>query len=412
MATTSSFIYNMYKDKNTVVKESIKLAKVSGKNIAASLMFADRDSANSILRPILNDKNVHSIKIYDNQGRLFTTIGNITIQLNNWIADEFVNYPEVSISTSWDYIDILTSITHAGENIGYLQIISNTNAIKKHIIEQIFVSLTIVLFTFVIIFILAFWFEKIFSKPLYDLLNAMRQIKNDPASDIYLPSHTKDEFHELYTEFNRMTNEIKKRDNILKEHNIDLKKLVSSTNEELKKTKSNLNEVSILATTDPLTNLSNRRNTMDQFDLLIKDAQKEDKPLGVIMLDIDHFKQVNDNLGHQAGDIVLKNVAQHLLENARDNDVVGRIGGEEFLILCQHADMDTTYKVAERIRHNVEQQIISYEKDKSTQVTISMGLCSTIPALNTKEELIKIVDDALYKAKRTGRNKVIKGFVV
>jgi len=412
LAITSSFIYNMHKDKNTVVKESIKLAKVSGKNIAASLMFADRDTANSILEPILNDKNVHCIQIYDIQGRLFTTIGNKTTELNNWSADEFVNYPEVNISTTWDHIDILTSIIHAGEKIGYLQIISGTSAIKKHIIDQIFVSLIIVLFTFVFIFILAFWFEKIFSKPLYALLDAIQQIKNNSEFDIYLTSHTKDEFHELYTEFNRMSNEIKKRDHVLKEHNIDLENLVSSTNEELKKTKNNLSEVSILAITDPLTNLSNRRNTMDQFDLLIKEAQKEDKSLGVIMLDIDHFKQVNDSLGHQAGDMVLKVVAQLLLENARDNDIVGRIGGEEFLILCQYADIDTTHKVAERIRYNVEQKTISYEKHKTTQVTISLGLCSMVPVLNSKDELIKIADEALYKAKETGRNKVVRGSVL
>ena len=412
LATTGSFIYNMNEDKNNVVKESIKLAKVSGKNIAASLMFADRDSAQSILQPILNDKNVYAIRIYDIQGHLFTTIGNNSLKLNNWVEGNLNNYPEVNISITLDYIDILTTITHDKEAIGFLQIVSNTNTIKKRIIEQSFASLIIVLFTFSIILLLSFWFEKIFSKPLYDLLNAVQHIKNDSNFDIHLVSNTKDEFHDLFTEFNRMTNEIKKRDKVLKEHNIDLKNLVSSTNEELIKTKNNLNEVSILATTDPLTTLSNRRYTLEQFDLMIKEAQKANQPLGVIMLDIDHFKQVNDNLGHQAGDVVLIEVAKFLLESARDNDIVGRIGGEEFLILCRHADIDTTYNVAERIRHNVEKKIISYEKEKTTQVTLSLGLCSTISNSYTKEELVKIADEALYIAKKSGRNKVVKGAAV
>ncbi|MFK5891596.1 MAG: diguanylate cyclase [Pseudomonadota bacterium] len=409
MAITSSLIYNIYEDKNRVVKESIKLAKVSGKNIAASLLFADKDSSNSILQPILNDKNVSSIKIYDTQGHLFTTIGNNELRLNNWIEEDFESYPDVNISITMDYIDILTSITHKNEKIGFLQIVSTTNAIKLRIIEQSVASLIIVLFTLSIIFLLAFWFEKIFSQPLYNLLNAMRHIKNDSGFDIHLVSHTKDEFHELFSEFNRMTNEIKKRDKVLKEHNIDLKNLVSATNEELKKTQNNLNEVSILATTDPLTNLFNRRSTMEQFDLMIREAQKSNKYLGVIMLDIDLFKQVNDNFGHQVGDIVLKDVAALLLINARDNDIVGRIGGEEFLILCQHANIDTTYKVAERIRQNVEKKIINYEKGKKIQVTISLGICSSIPKTSSKEELIKISDEALYKAKEIGRNAVVKG---
>lgn len=408
LATTSSLIYNINEDKNTIVKESIKLAKVSGKNIAASLMFSDRDSANSILQPILNDENVNTIRIYDLQGHLFTTIGNNKLKLNNWIEDKFITYPEVNISITLDYIDVLTFITHNKEKIGFLQIISNTNPIKKRIVDQSFASLIIVIFTFSIIFLFAFWFEKLFSKPIYDLLNAMQKIKNNSESDIHLTSHTKDEFHELFNEFNRMTNEIKKRDKILKEHNISLKNLVSSTNEELKKTQNNLNEVSVLASTDPLTHLSNRRSTMDKFDEMIYKAQAENQPLGVIMLDIDCFKQVNDNLGHQAGDVVLKKVAALLLKNARDNDVVGRIGGEEFLILCHHADINTTYNVAERIRRNVEQKIIKYEYNKTTQVTISLGLCSTIPKTKSKEELIKVSDEALYKAKETGRNKVIK----
>ncbi len=411
LATTSTFIYNIYKDKNIAVKESIKLAKVSGKNIAASLQFLDRDSANSMLKPILSDKNVYSINIYDVKGILFTAIGDNKIQLNNWATDEFMRYPEVNISTSWDYIDILTSIIHAGEKIGYLQIISNANVIKKRIVEQTFVSLFIVLFTFIIIFAMAFRFEKVFSKPLYNLLDAVRKIKNNSEFDVYLTPITQDEFRELYIEFNRMADEIKKRDNILKKYNIDLKNIVASTNQELKITQSNLNEASILATTDPLTNLSNRRNSMDQFDLMITAAKLEDKPLGIIMLDIDHFKQVNDTLGHQAGDIVLKQVAQLLSENARDNDIVGRIGGEEFLILCKNADVDTTYKVAERIRYSVEQKIIVYEKNKTTQVTISLGLCSIVPALQSKEILIKIADDALYKAKETGRNRTIRGLL-
>ncbi len=411
LVTTSSFIYNLYEYKNTVVKESIKLAKVSGKNIAASLMFEDRESARSILQPILNDENVYSIKIYDTQGHLFTTIDNRTLLFNNWSADKFASYPDINLSVTWDYIDVLTSIIHNNESIGFLQITSSTDVIKKYMQKQGLVSLVISLFTLLIVLLLAFWFEKIFSRPIYDLLHAIKDIKDNSEFDIYLVSHTKDEFNELYREFNHMTHEIKKRDNLLKEHNINLKNLVNSTNEELVKTQTNLDEAFILAHTDPLTNLSNRRNIMEQFDLLINEAYKNESYLGVIMLDIDYFKRVNDNIGHQAGDIVLKEVSRLLKKNARDNDIVGRIGGEEFLILCQHANADTTHKVAERIRQNVEQKIIYYEAEQSTQVTISLGFCSVVPQLNSREELIKIVDEALYQAKASGRNHVTQGFI-
>ncbi len=256
LATASSFLYNMYKDKDAVVKENINLAKVSGKNIAASLLFLDKDSANSILQPILNDKSIHSITIYDIKGNLFTTIGDNNLKLNNWHKNEFESYPEVDISITWDYIDVLTFITHNGNKIGFLQIISKTNIIKQHLIEQAIVSFTIILFTLAIIFILAFWFEKIFSKPIYDLLNAVRQIKNNSEFDIHLTSHSKDEFHELYTEFNRMTNEITQRDKILKKHNINLKSLVNSTSEEKQ-----IAESANLAKSEFLANMSHEIRT-------------------------------------------------------------------------------------------------------------------------------------------------------
>ena len=121
-ATTSSLVYNMYIDKNRIVKESIKLAKVSGKNIAASLMFVDKDSANSILQPILNDENICLIKIYDIQGNPFTTIGKINLEFSNWFKEDFANYQEVNVSITVDNIDVLTSIIHNDEKIGFLQI--------------------------------------------------------------------------------------------------------------------------------------------------------------------------------------------------------------------------------------------------------------------------------------------------
>jgi len=323
--------------------------------------------------------------------------------------EDFKNLSDISLELNYEYINILTSITYADEKIGFLEIISDTNLLKERIIEQIMVSLVIVFISLIITVFLAFWFEKIFSKPIFVLLNAVQQIKNRSNFDIKLVSNTKDEFHILITEFNRMTEEIHRRDKVLNEHNISLEQKVSHTSNELKKTQDHLHEVSILATTDTLTDLSNRRSTMDSFIKMKNNATSNNQPLGIIMLDIDHFKQVNDNLGHPAGDVVLKEVALILREYARERDVVGRIGGEEFLILCHNSDMSTTFNVAQRIRQMVEKKVIYYEKDKTTQVTISIGVHSEIPKKLSTDELMKTVDIALYKAKETGRNRIIKG---
>ncbi|MBT8343420.1 MAG: GGDEF domain-containing protein, partial [Sulfurovum sp.] len=205
----------------------------------------------------------------------------------------------------------------------------------------------------------------------------------------------------LFLQFNLMVDEINTRDKILKAYNLDLKSLVDDTSEKLEK-------VSILATTDALTGLYNRRYLMDTFDTMIKSAQIKQEPLGIIMLDIDHFKSVNDSLGHNTGDLVLKVVADLLQNNARADNIVGRIGGEEFLILCPNCDTQRTFDIAQRIREKIATTVINYEEGKTTQVQVSSGIYSAIPELS-KEELLKIADDALYLSKKNGRNKVTIG---
>ena len=408
ISTTSTLVYYYFDDKNRVVEDHIKLAEVSGKNIAASLLFLDKDSTANILNPILHDKNVKYIQVYDAKGASFISLGSHEGNKNHWAKSDFLNYKNVKTLSTWNSIHLLTSIIHANEHIGFLEIKISTDGIKERMLEQIAVSSLIVLITIFIILFLAFWLEEIFTKPIFDLLNAVRKVKASNDFNVKLVPYTKDEFSELFTEFNTMVNAISERDKVLKEHNLDLKVLVDTTEEQLKTTQNDLQTASKLATIDVLTNLYNRRYIMDKFDVLIEDAQETQKALGIILLDIDHFKLVNDSLGHPTGDIVLKKVAKTLQDNARESDVVGRIGGEEFLILCKESDTQTTYDVAERLRKKVEDLVISYEEGKTIQVKISIGVYSSIPSVE-KEALVKIADQALYTAKETGRNKVCIG---
>lgn len=408
ISTSSTLVYYYFDDKNRVVEDHIKLAEVSGKNIAASLLFLDKDSTANILNPIFNDKNVKYIQVYDAKGASFISLGSHQGKKNHWTKSDFLNYKNVKTLSTWNNIHLLTSITHAHEHIGFLETIISTNGIKERMIEQTVVSSLIILITIFIIMFLAFWLEEIFTKPIFDLLNAVRKVKASNDFNVQLAPYTKDEFSELFTEFNTMVNALSQRDKILKEHNLDLKVQVDTKEEQLKTTQNDLQTASKLATIDVLTNLYNRRYMMEKFDILIRDAQQTQKALGVILLDIDHFKLVNDSLGHQVGDIVLKEVAKTLQENARASDVAGRIGGEEFLILCKESDTQTTYDVAERLRKKVEDLLVSYEEEKTIQVKISIGISSSIPSV-AKEALLKITDQALYSAKETGRNKVCIG---
>jgi len=125
--------------------------------------------------------------------------------------------------------------------------------------------------------------------------------------------------------------------------------------------------------------------------------------LSVLMLDIDHFKRINDLYGHNAGDEVLKKIAEHLQEQIRDVDIAARYGGEEFVILMPETDKDTAYMVATRLKESIAQ--INYSRPEF-KVTVSIGIASAPKDGTTAQELLKQADQAMYLAKRNGKNRV------
>lgn len=163
----------------------------------------------------------------------------------------------------------------------------------------------------------------------------------------------------------------------------------------------------IEAQTDGLTRLLNHVAALRRLEEETSRARREGKSLAVLMADIDHFKQVNDTYGHAAGDKVLAELAQRMARACRDYDIIGRYGGEEFIIVLPDSDLNGGTLIAERIRHAVASEPFS-SKDEQIQVTVSIGVASESPADGRPlaELLLKAADDALYEAKRLGRNRV------
>lgn len=157
------------------------------------------------------------------------------------------------------------------------------------------------------------------------------------------------------------------------------------------------------ATLDSLTELPNRRG----FDLLaaqaMHEAQREPKPLTALLLDLDHFKALNDTYGHLAGDQVLIGFARDLQSCLRHSDIVCRWGGEEFIVLLKDTDGETGLMIAEKIRQHVEKQRYAYN-DHALKVTVSIGL-TTLQADDTLHTLLSRADHAMYRAKQSGRNR-------
>ena len=160
-----------------------------------------------------------------------------------------------------------------------------------------------------------------------------------------------------------------------------------------------------MASKDGLTSLLNRRALDEKLNNEFERAKRYQRNLSVIFVDIDHFKQVNDTYGHQAGDDALKAVANILDNRIRQSDTVGRYGGEEFLIVCPETNNDTAFRLAESIRKDIELLTL----DQVGHITASFGISIYMPKenINTVNLLIEQADSALYKAKHNGRNQVV-----
>jgi diguanylate cyclase (GGDEF)-like protein len=156
---------------------------------------------------------------------------------------------------------------------------------------------------------------------------------------------------------------------------------------------------------DELTGLFNRRYFTEQVEAQLDRARRSRTPVSLIMLDIDHFKRVNDTYGHLAGDLVLKNFAARLKSSVRGYDIVMRYGGEEFAVFMPDNDGKTAKISAERIRRCIEKMTCYYD-GHDLKITCSIGVSSVVSGFVTLEELMDTADKAMYKSKTTGRNRV------
>jgi two-component system, cell cycle response regulator len=163
-----------------------------------------------------------------------------------------------------------------------------------------------------------------------------------------------------------------------------------------------------MSQTDALTGLDNRRHLEERIDEMFEHAKRLSEPFSLVMCDLDRFKSVNDEFGHQAGDAVLKQFARILRHEVREIDRAGRYGGEEFMLLLPGTVLDAAVTFAERVRKNVETHTFTFD-GKSIRRTASFGVSAwPHPRVAHCDALVRAADDALYVAKETGRNRVVR----
>jgi diguanylate cyclase (GGDEF)-like protein len=164
------------------------------------------------------------------------------------------------------------------------------------------------------------------------------------------------------------------------------------------------------AARDALTGLYNKRFMFNELENCSRIARRSGRALSIIMIDIDDFKQINDRFGHQSGDEYLRHLAELIRHSLRDQDIAGRIGGEEFLIILPETAIDGAFQLAVRIRKNVEEFVLPYQNSE-IRTTISAGVCQFEKTIRDIKEFLDLADQAMYEAKKSEKNKVMQAFL-
>lgn len=363
-----------------------QIAAITSENMRAALAFHDAQSAANILAPLHTNPHIRYAFVEDEQGHLLGQYRASAVtepEATGWRKAlqqaEAAGPDGLRQGMEHDHHYVIYPIDFDGKRIGTLSLRADNQAMYAKMRQFVVLQGGASVLILVGLLLLSWRLQLIFTRPILELLDGMRRIGLSKDYTTVLATHHQDEFGELYRGFNAMLQEIRVRDE----------------------------KLSQLATTDTLTGLANRGHALESLQTMLTRAQRLGRPMGVMLLDVDHFKQVNDTYGHPAGDQVLRDIAHILQANVRAYDLAARFGGEEFLVLCEGADLSATVDMAERIRAAVASRVYRLAGGQTLRTTVSVGVYAGAGSHATAMQLIELADQALYRAKQAGRNRVV-----
>jgi diguanylate cyclase (GGDEF)-like protein len=371
-----------------------QISDIASENLTAALAFSDSASASRLLGSLRANPHIQAAIIHDEQLKPFSDYlspGADTTAVRQYLngldqmaarrRDPLIDPNTAQESLDFNYLHAITPIVFEGKVLGTLTLVSDNQELKNTLSYYLVMQTVISVLTLVIIAFISIRLQRVFTAPIFHLIDAIREIAQTKNYSLSVSTTQNDEFKRLYSHFNDMIAEIRERDG----------------------------QLNRLATTDPLTGLPNRRHAMEVMQTMVTRACRKRESFGLVMFDVDYFKKVNDEYGHPVGDTVLREVATIMAHTAREYDLVARIGGEEFLVLCDNSDLDTTRMIAERMRAEVEKAVIQTVDSGPLRVTVSAGVYAAVPPTEDADLPLKWVDAALYHAKESGRNRVSAG---
>jgi len=353
------------------------LAQILAPNVTASLVFNDKETIHELIEPLSSQESIVSVNILDAQGALYTSI---------IITENTLGENEQGLSKVEAPLEV------HGTYYGSLIIYTDDSSLVKYVSFYLMFLVAIFLLIIVFGFFLSLFASKRFIGPILRLASVVKKVSDSNDYSIRARVNSDDEIGDLTKGFNSMLETISLRDNLLET-------TVQQRTGELKKANSELRDQ---AYKDSLSGLPNRRYIYELINNVCKGGDASHS-FSLLFIDLDGFKEVNDTLGHDYGDLLIIDAAKRIQAIINKEDTLARLGGDEFTIFLQDvSDLAVIEGIANRIRYEFNRPFAI--REESVHITASIGASSYPDCGNSAEVIMKKADLAMYEAKSAGRN--------
>lgn len=353
------------------------LADVIGQNSTAALDFNDRKAAQEVLEALRSEPAIISACLYDQRGSLFSEYRHG--------ANRCPNRAGATWGPNRQYRKIQRAIFHASDNVGSIEITADLHDLNRRNHRTLLLAIGLAILSMSVAGGSGALLQRRISKPIMELAGVMNQVTQHGALEARVCVEGTDEIAQLAHGFNRMIAELERRNDIAREAELRL----------LEQSRS-----------DSLTGLPNRRYFAEQLERALSHASRARETVGLLYIDLDGFKLVNDSLGHVIGDQLLAQVAKRFQTRVRAADMLARLGGDEFTILLTELKSE---KDASIVAENIIQCLSVPFVIEGNQITVgaSIGVSTLRPETAEDQDLLRQADNAMYAAKRSGKNRVV-----
>ena len=395
--TSAAFLANQGVTYRRVTTEELQsLADIIGKNASPALLFNDHSAAEETLQGLSTNPRVLSAHILTNEGHVFAEYHGAHDRLHGrehhhgsaMEDEELRQYLSAQGEESKGFlglhenVTVMRKIVLEGSELGTVVIQSNKESLQEKLYLFLIVTGTVMLVAALIAYIISIRLQRLISEPIMRLVQTMKRVSHEKNYSLRSERSSTDEIGALIDGFNEMLKEIAERDELLKERYDHLQQL---------------------AHFDTLTRLPNRVLFYDRLTQALLQAWRLRQKVAIFFVDLDHFKDINDTLGHRIGDLLLVEVARRFNEIVRASDTVGRMGGDEFTLFLQNiASAENAALVAQKLVANIGRPYMI--DGHEIFITASLGITLFPNDGDTADELLKNADAAMYYVKEHGKN--------